>query len=246
MFNYLMRIEYDGTKFVGWQYQKNGTSIQEKIEKSLYKIFKKKIRIIGAGRTDKGVHASGQHANFKIEKKINDKEKFLNSINFFLHKDSITITSIKSRSLNFHSRHSAKERVYKYYIINRIGLLSLDKNRAWHIKKKLNLNIMKKGGKILEGTHDFSTFRASSCSAKSAVKKINSVRISKIKDKISITFKSKSFLQNQVRSMVGCLEKLSSDKWDLEKFKKVLQSKKRSNCAPPAPAHGLYLDNVRY
>ncbi|MEC7143673.1 MAG: tRNA pseudouridine(38-40) synthase TruA [Pseudomonadota bacterium] len=246
MFNYLMRIEYDGTKFVGWQYQKNGTSIQEKIEKSLYKIFKKKIRIVGAGRTDKGVHASGQHANFKIEKKINDKEKFLNSINFFLHKDSITIISIKSRSLNFHSRHSAKERVYKYYIINRIGLLSLDKNRAWHIKKKLNLNIMKKGGKILEGTHDFSTFRASSCSAKSAVKKINSVRISKIKDKISITFKSKSFLQNQVRSMVGCLEKLSSDKWDLEKFKKVLQSKKRSNCAPPAPAHGLYLDNVRY
>ncbi len=246
MFNYLMRIEYDGTKFVGWQYQKNGTSIQEKIEKSLYKIFKKKIRIVGAGRTDKGVHASGQHANFKIEKKINDKEKFLNSINFFLHKDSITIISIKSRSLNFHSRHSAKERVYKYYIINRIGLLSLDKNRAWHIKKKLNLNIMKKGGKILEGTHDFSTFRASSCSAKSAVKKINSVRISKIKDKISITFKSKSFLQNQVRSMVGCLEKLSSDKWDLEKFKKVLQSKKRSNCAPPAQAHGLYLDNVRY
>ena len=246
MFNYLMRIEYDGTKFVGWQYQKNGTSIQEKIEKSLYKIFKKKIRIIGAGRTDKGVHANGQHANFKIEKKINDKEKFLNSINFFLHKDSITIISIKSKSLNFHSRHSAKERVYKYYIINRIGLLSLDKNRAWHIKKKLNLNIMKKGGKILEGTHDFSTFRASSCSAKSAVKKINSVRISKIKDKISITFKSKSFLQNQVRSMVGCLEKLSSDKWDLEKFKKVLQSKKRSNCAPPAPAHGLYLDNVRY
>ena len=246
MFNYLMRIEYDGTKFVGWQYQKNGTSIQEKIEKSLYKIFKKKIRIVGAGRTDKGVHANGQHANFKIEKKINDKEKFLNSINFFLHKDSITIISIKSRSLNFHSRHSAKERVYKYYIINRIGLLSLDKNRAWHIKKKLNLNIMKKGGKILEGTHDFSTFRASSCSAKSAVKKINSVRISKIKDKISITFKSKSFLQNQVRSMVGCLEKLSSDKWDLEKFKNVLQSKKRSNCAPPAPAHGLYLDNVRY
>ena len=245
MFNYLMRIEYDGTKFVGWQYQKNGRSIQEKIEKSLYKIFKKKIRIIGAGRTDKGVHANGQYANFKIEKKINDKEKFLNSINFFLHKDSITIISIKSISLNFHSRHSAKERVYKYYIINRIGLLSLDKNRAWHIKKKLNLNIMKKGGKILEGTHDFSTFRASS-PAKSAIKKINSVRISKTKDKISITFKSKSFLQNQVRSMVGCLEKLSSNRWDLEKFKKVLQSKKRSNCAPPAPAHGLYLDNVRY
>ena len=135
MFNYLMRIEYDGTKFVGWQYQKNGTSIQEKIEKSLYKIFKKKIRIVGAGRTDKGVHESGKHAKFKIKKKINDKEKFLNSINFFLHKDSITIISIKSRSLNFHSRHSAKERVYKYYIINRIGLLSLDKNRAWHIKK---------------------------------------------------------------------------------------------------------------
>ena len=105
---------------------------------------------------------------------------------------------------------------------------------------------LKKGGKTLVGTHDFSTFRASTCTAKSAIKKMNSIVIKKNQNKIILTFKSKSFLQNQVRSMVGCLEKLSSSEWSLKKFKEVLKSKKRTNCAPPAPAHGLYLKNVRY
>ena len=105
---------------------------------------------------------------------------------------------------------------------------------------------VKKGGKTLVGTHDFSTFRASTCTAKSAIKKMNSIVIKKSQNKIILTFKSKSFLQNQVRSMVGCLEKLSSSEWSLKKFKEVLKSKKRTNCAPPAPAHGLYLKNVRY
>ena len=110
----------------------------------------------------------------------------------------------------------------------------------------INLNLLKKGGKTLVGTHDFSTFRASTCTAKSAIKKMNSIVIKKNHNKIILTFKSKSFLQNQVRSMVGCLEKLSSSEWSLKKFKEVLKSKKRTNCAPPAPAYGLYLKNVRY
>ena len=246
LFNYLIKIEYDGTKFVGWQYQKNGKSIQEKIEKAIFRILKLKIKIIGAGRTDKGVHAYGQHANFKTEKKIKDKKKFLDSLNFFLNNDLISIIKIKKVNLQFHSRHDAKERIYEYKIFNRIGSLSIYKDKAWHIKKKLNIDALKAGAKLLVGTHDFSVFRASTCSAKSPIKKMNSVKIKKIGEEIILQFNSKSFLQNQVRSMVGCLKYLSSNKWDLRYFKKVLNSKKRSFCAPPAPACGLYLKNVRY
>ena len=246
MFNYMIKIEYVGSNFVGWQIQKNGVSIQQKIEKSLHKILRKKIKIIGAGRTDKGVHARAQYANFKIDKKINDKKSFINSINFFLKKSLITIIDIKRKNLNFHSRHSAKERIYEYVIINRLGSISIDRDRAWHIRKKLDLKLLKKGAKILEGTHDYSTFRASSCSAKSPIRKINFIKVFYKGEKISIFIKSRSFLQNQVRSMVGCLEKLASKKWDLKKFKKVFKSKDRKNCAAPAPACGLYLNNVKY
>jgi len=246
MFNYLIKIEYNGSKFVGWQYQKNGISIQEKIEKALKKIFNKKIRINGAGRTDKGVHAYGQFANFLIEKKIEDKKKFLNSINFFLSKNLISIIEVIEKNKEFHARHQAKERIYEYQIVNRQGSLSLDRLKSWHVKKKIDINMLKKGGKILVGNHDFSTFRASSCSSKSPIKKMNSVKIKKKGDKIYIKFSSRSFLQNQVRSMVGCLKYLSTGKWSLEDFKKAFKLKKRANCAPPAPACGLYLVNIKY
>ena len=246
MNNYLIIIEYDGTNFVGWQNQKNGNSIQKEIEKVLKKILKFKISLIGAGRTDRGVHAYGQCANFKINKKIEDKNKFLNSMNFFLQKKKISILDIKKKNHNFHSRYSAKERIYEYCIVNRQGSLSLFENKAWHIKKKLDIRLLKIGANILQGKHDFSTFRASSCSAKSPIRKINSIKVKKSNEKIVILFNSKSFLQTQVRSMVGCLNYLSQKKWDIKTFKKVFKSKKRFMCAPPAPAHGLYLKKIKY
>lgn len=246
MHNYLIKIEYDGTKFVGWQYQKNGTSIQGTIEKALKKIFKKKIKITGAGRTDKGVHAFSQFANFMIAKPIENKNQFLNSINYFLQHNLISIVDVKKKLTKFNSRFDAKERTYEYRIINRQGLLSIEKNKAWHIKKKINIGLLKKGAKLLEGTHDFSTFRAASCSAKSPIRKINSIKVKKIGDKIYIKFSSKSFLQNQVRSMVGCLQHLAIDKWSIKKFKEAFLSKQRKECAPPAPACGLFLLNIKY
>tara|TARA_B100000242_G_scaffold288676_1_gene257253 strand:+ start:1810 stop:2562 length:753 start_codon:yes stop_codon:yes gene_type:complete len=244
--NYLIKIEYDGKNFVGWQYQKNGISVQEKIEKALFKVFRSKIKINGAGRTDKGVHALGQYANFKVDKKIENEKKFLNSVNFFLNKNLISIIKIKKKNMQFHARYNAKERIYLYRIINRVGSLSLSKNKAWHVKKKLNFNLLKKGAKLLKGIHDFSTFRASSCTSKSPIKKMNSIIVKKKGDEIFLEFKSKSFLQSQVRSMVGSLEYLSCGKWTLKDFKKNFKSKKRSKCAPPAPACGLYLKNVKY
>jgi tRNA pseudouridine38-40 synthase len=245
-YNYQIIIEYDGLNFVGWQYQKNGVSIQEIIEKFLKKIFKKKIRVIGSGRTDKGDHAIAQSANFEIDKKIENKNKFLNSINFFLSKYNVSIIDIKKKEKKFHSRYNAKERTYLYKIVNRQSNLVIDLNRAWHIKKKLDVNLLKKGSTILVGTHDFSTFRSSSCSAKSPIKTINSIKVKKIDNTILLEFKSKSFLQNQVRSMVGCLKYLAEKKWTLKKFKYVLNTKKRINCAPPAPAPGLYLLKIKY
>ena len=246
MFNYLIKIEYDGTNFVGWQSQKNGKSIQSSIELALKKITKNKTKIIGAGRTDKGVHALSQFANFKLKKKIDNKKVFLDSINFFLKKNLISILNIKEKNRNFHSRFSAKLRTYEYLIINRQGTLSINRSRAWHVKKKIDLKLMKRGAKLLEGTHDFSTFRASSCSAKSSIKKLHPIKINKKNDMIKIRLSSKSFLQNQVRSIVGCLKYLSTNKWSFIEFKKAFKSKKRINCAPPAPACGLYLKKIKY
>ena len=246
MINYLIKIEYEGTHFVGWQSQKNGKSIQDSIEKVLKKILKTKIRIIGAGRTDKGVHAFSQYASFKVKKKIENKKVFLESANYFLKDKLISILDVRKKSNNFHARHSAKLRIYEYLIANRQGSLSINKNRAWHVKKKINLNLLKKGAKLLEGTHNFSTFRAASCSAKSPIKKMNTIKIGKLNDIIKIRFSSQSFLQNQVRSMVGCLKYLATNKWSIDDFKEAFKSKKRSNCAPPAPACGLYLYKIKY
>ena len=246
MFNYLIKIEYVGTNFVGWQSQKNGKSIQDCVQKALTRVLKTQISIIGSGRTDKGVHALSQYANFKSKIKIDKKIIFLNSVNFFLKKKCISILDIKTKKKDFHARFSAKLLTYEYLIINRQGDLSIDRDRAWHIKQKINLKLMKEGTKILEGTHDFSIFRASSCSAISPIKKMYPIKISKINDKIKIRFCSKSFLQNQVRSMVGCLKYLSTGKWSITDFKRAFESKKRSRCAPPAPACGLYLIKVSY
>ena len=141
-----------------------------------------------------------------IVKKIVNFDKFLQSINFFLNIKLISITNIKNKSLNFHARFSAKQRIYTYVIFNRISRPSIEKNRGWHIRKKLDLKLMKKGAKKLLGTNDFSTFRSSSCNAKSSIRTIKSIKIKEVKNKIQIQFKSQSFLQQQVRSMVGCLK----------------------------------------
>ncbi|MDA9092074.1 tRNA pseudouridine(38-40) synthase TruA [Pelagibacteraceae bacterium] len=246
MFNYQIISEYDGTNFVGWQKQKNGSSIQQTIEKVFTKILKKKIILYGSGRTDSGVHAQGQSAHFNHENKIDNKFIFLNSVNFFLNKKKISILKIEEKNERFHARFSAIKREYRYIIVNRIAPLSLDLKRAWHIKFKLNLKLMKTAINLLKGKKDFSTFRSSSCNAKSPIKILDEAKVIKSGNKIIIIFKSKSFLQQQVRSMVGCLKYVGEKKWNIKKFKNIINSKKRINCAPPAPAHGLYLYKVSY
>jgi len=246
MFKYQILIEYVGTSFRGWQVQKNGKTIQGLIQEKISKILEEKIILIGSGRTDAGVHALEQSAHFECEKEIINIDKFLKSINHFLNKDLVTILNIKKKNKKFHSRFSAKLRIYKYVIINRLSKPVLDKNRGWHIINNLDLKMMKKAAKKLIGTNDFSTFRASSCRAKSPIKTMKSVKIKSKKNRIEIEFQSQSFLQQQVRSMVGCLKYVGEKKWNLKKFTKVMASKKRTLCAPPAPPEGLYLTRVIY
>ena len=246
MNRYQILIEYVGTNFIGWQIQSEGQSVQKLIQTKISKLLKEKINLVGSGRTDSGVHAIEQSAHFDCKKKIENLDKFLQSINYFLNLKLISITHIKRRSLSFHARFSAKQRIYRYVIFNRISTPSIKKNRGWHIRKKLDLKLMKKGAKKLLGTNDFTTFISSSCNAKNPIRTIKSIKIKEVKDKIEIQFKSQSFLQQQVRSMVGCLKYLAEKKWDLNKFEKVLKLKKRTLCAPPAPAHGLFLEKVIY
>ena len=246
MHRYQILIEYVGTNFVGWQIQAKGKSIQKLIQTKLSKLLNEKISIIGSGRTDSGVHAIEQSAHFNCKKKIQDLDKFIKSMNYFVNNESISIINIKKKNSNFHARFSAKQRIYKYIIFNRLSRPSIESERGWHVIKKLDINLMKKGAKKLLGTKDFSTFRASSCNAKSPIKTIKSIKIKLTKSRIEIQFKSQSFLQQQVRSMVGCLKYLAEKRWDLKKFDLVLKSKKRAHCAPPAPAEGLFLEKVIY
>ena len=246
MARYQLLIEYVGTNFRGWQIQKKGSTIQGLIQEKLSKLLKEKIIINGSGRTDTGVHAIEQSAHFDCKNKIIDLTKFLKSINHFLNNKGIAITKIKKRSNEFHSRFSAKQRIYKYIIFNQISSPVIEKQRGWHVRKPLDLDLIKKGAKKLVGTNDYSTFRSSSCHAKSPIKTIKSVKIKSSKNKIEIEFKSKSFLQQQVRSMVGCLKYLGEKKWSLKKFETIMKSKKRVLCAPPAPPEGLFLFKVIY
>ena len=245
MQRYKIKIEYEGTSFVGWQFQKNGQSIQEVLQKAIFNFSNEKVTVTGAGRTDSGVHALAQTAHFDLKKKM-QKKNILSAINQNIGKKPVTILKVNKANKNFHARYDAKRRTYRYLIINRQSPLALQKNKAWHIRKRLNLLSMKKGAKLLLGTHDFSTFRASSCGAKSPIKTMEKISIKKNKDKITLQFTSKSFLQQQVRSMVGCLKYLGESKWNLKDFIKSFKSKNRLKCAPPAPACGLYLVKIEY
>ena len=246
MNRYQILIEYVGTNYSGWQIQKKGKTIQGKIQKVIAKILKEKVNIIGSGRTDSGVHALEQSAHFDTNTKIKDSYKFLKSVNHFLLRNGISIIDLKKRQLTFHARYSAKARIYKYVILNRKSGSVLKNKRCWHIIKKLDLEMMKKGAKKLIGTKDFSTFRSSSCSAKTPVRTIKSIKFLTKQDIIEIEIKAQSFLQTQVRSMVGRLKYVGEEKWSIQKFDKIIKSKKRINCAPPAPAEGLYLTKVIY
>ncbi len=246
MFRYQIIIEYDGTDHSGWQSQKNAQSIQREIEKILSKILKTKVNINGSGRTDAGVHSKNQSAHFDHKKLISNKYKLIASVNYFLNKKNISIKKIIKKSISFHARYSAKEREYEYIILNRDAPPILDKNKVWYLRSKLDIKLLKKASKKLIGTHNFNAFRSANCQAKSPIRTLKTIKILKKDEKIIFILRSKSFLKNQVRSIIGCLKYVGEKKWTIKNLEKVLKSKNRNNCAPPAPAKGLYLSRIIY
>ena len=241
-------IEYLGTNYVGWQIQNNGKSIQEEIELALFEIFKKKIKLHVAGRTDAGVHAFGQVAHFDLEANKLEEKKIYYALNFFLKKNKNKITIIDSEFVDnsFHSRFSAKQKVYLYKILNRKTPSYIFEDRAWVIPGKLNLIKMKQASRHLIGRHDFNAFRSIDCQAKNSVKTIDEIIFEENGDFLEIRVFGKSFMHNQVRIIVGTLLNVGRELIDESSISQILNSKERKNAGPTAPASGLYLEKIKY
>ena len=242
---YKLTIEYDGTGLVGWQRQENGLSVQQCLEEAFEKFLQEKVVTTAAGRTDAGVHALGQVVHVDIKKQY-DLKKISGALNFHLKGKNITVVEVKKVSGKFNARHSAKKRTYLYRILNRRSPPALRKDNVWHVPVKLDVAKMKKAAKYLEGKHDFTSFRASVCQAKSPVKTIDKITVQKKGDEIHITVIAKSFLHHMVRNIVGTLQMVGNGKWQPHDVKKALEARDRNAAGPTAPAHGLYFVSVKY
>lgn len=242
---YKLTIEYDGRLFVGWQRQKNGLSVQEAVETAFARFCGHAVTIRGAGRTDAGVHALGQVAHADL---VRDWDPFVlcEALNAHLRPHNIAVVAITRVSATFDARFSAVRRHYVYRIINRRAPLTLDCGRAWLVKRTLNAGAMHEAAQVLIGLHDFSTFRAAQCQAKSPNRTLEKLDVSKTGNVIEITTSARSFLHHQVRSMVGSLELVGAGKWKAADLRAALESCDRTRCGTVAPADGLYFVAVDY
>lgn len=242
---YKLLIEYDGSEFVGWQRQKSGLSVQEVLENALSTALRSPITIFGSGRTDTGVHAIGQVAHFEWEEELN-LFKLRESLNALVRPHLISIHQVEKTSDDFHARFSAKQRSYIYQILNTPYPPALLKNKAWWVYTPLDVDLMQEAANLLIGKHDFSTFRASECQAKSPIKTIDEITFVKEGDLIKMQIKAKSFLHHQVRNIIGTLVLVGQKKWSIDDFKNALEKKDRKAGGPTAPADGLYFISVKY
>ncbi|MBP9753108.1 MAG: tRNA pseudouridine(38-40) synthase TruA [Proteobacteria bacterium] len=246
MSRYKLTIEYDGSCFYGFQRQENFFSVQELIEQSIFQMTHEKVTLMGAGRTDTGVHAKGQVGHVDIEKNISP-HRLKEGLNFFMQEKGATIADAEIVDNTFHARFSAKERVYQYHIFNRSSPCVFEINRSWHIKKTLDLLKMQEAASYFLGTQNFKAFRCSHCQSKTTIKTMNLCTVEKTTDHhIVINIRSKSFLHNQVRIMVGTLVDIGLLRFDPTHIKTLLLDGKREGGGQTAPAHGLYFMEVVY
>ncbi len=242
---YKVIIEYDGTKLSGWQRQKNSHSVQQFIEEAIEKFSREIVVVHAAGRTDAGVHAIGQVAHFDLKKRYSTKE-VQSAINYFLKPNKIIIISCEEVDEIFHSRFSALKRYYRYEILNRKSSSVFDQDRAWHIRETLDIQSMQLAANHLIGKHDFTSFRAAQCQARSPIKTIDEIKIFKQEEKVIFVIKAKSFLHHMVRNIVGSLVLVGMGKWRIEDMLKALEAKDRREAGPTAPACGLFFVRVDY
>jgi tRNA pseudouridine38-40 synthase len=238
-------LEYDGTPFVGWQRQDNGPSVQAALEAAITKLSGETVTATAAGRTDAGVHALGQVAHVDLKKDW-PPHTVRDALNFHLQPDPIAVLDVAVVPDDFSARFSAVERRYLYRILNRRALPALERHRVWHVPHPLDAAAMHEAAQILVGHHDFSTFRAAMCQARSPEKTLDQLDVSRLGDEIQIVARARSFLHHQVRNMVGTLKLVGDGKWSRADVAEALAARDRARGGPTAPADGLYLTGVRY
>ncbi|MBF0311618.1 MAG: tRNA pseudouridine(38-40) synthase TruA [Magnetococcales bacterium] len=239
-----MLLEYDGSRFCGWQSQKEGESVQGCLEKALTTLCGEAVRVIGAGRTDAGVHALGQVAHFDTRKAM-PVEVWGRALNA-LTPDGVSILGVWPVCKTFHARSSASGRTYLYRLRTLVAPPALDRGRVWHVRGGLDTESMARAGELLLGRHDFSAFRAASCQARSPVREMRRVEVRSEPGEIHLWFEANAFLQHMVRNLVGSLVVVGQGRWSPDRFGEVFAGRDRTRAAATAPAHGLYLYRVAY
>lgn len=246
---YALKIEYDGTPFRGWQKQNDHPSVQQAVEEALCKLDPNSTGIAAAGRTDAGVHALGQVAHCDM---VRDWEPFRLSeaLNYHLKPLPVAILKIAKVDEDFHARFSAIERQYLFRLVSRRAPATLERGLVWSVKHQLDLKSMQEAANVLIGKHDFTTFRSTDCQAKSPVKTLDALEISMLQTPHGQEFKfhvrARSFLHNQVRSIVGTLERVGAGSWTVDDVEAALNARDRAACGTVSPPGGLYLAGVKY
>ena len=245
MTRYKLTLEYDGAGFVGWQRQENGPSLQAALEAAVLGFCGEAVTVQGAGRTDAGVHALGQVAHVDLAKET-DADTVRDALNAHLKPAAVAVLAAEVVDGDFHARFSARERVYRYRIVNRRARLALDRGRAWFVPQPLDAAAMHDAASALLGHHDFTSFRARECQAKSPVKTLDVLEVFRDGQELRIEARARSFLHHQVRNMVGTLKLVGEGKWGRAEVTRALEARDRSVAGPTAPAEGLYLVSVGY
>jgi tRNA pseudouridine38-40 synthase len=242
---YKLTIEYDGTPYAGWQVQDNALTLQGLLTDAVEAFSGERITVAGAGRTDAGVHALGQIAHVDLARDW-DGDKVRDALNFHLRPRPVAVLKAERAADDFDARFSAIKRHYRYRIVNRRADLALDLNRAWRVPRPLDVAAMHQAAQRLTGRHDFTTFRAAECQAKSPVKTLDQLDVIRDGDAVTVIASARSFLHHQVRSMVGSLVQVGEGKWHGADLAAALEARDRTACGQVAPPHGLYLVRVDY
>ena len=242
---YKLTIEYDGEPFVGWQRQHNGLSIQGALEDAVFAFCGERVSVVGAGRTDAGVHARGQVAHFDTtDEKPTDTVR--SALNFHLKPHPIVVVQAEPAPANFHARFSATWRRYRYRIINRRAPPALDRGQFWHVPVPLDAEAMADAASVLVGHHDFNSFRSTACQSPSAIKTLDLLEVSRDGNEITIDVGARSFLHNQVRILAGTLQFVGRGQWSRRDVEEALAARDRTRAGPTAPPQGLCFMEVRY
>lgn len=245
MARYKLTIEYNGGPFVGWQRQKNGASVQAAIEQAVLAFSGETLTVHGAGRTDAGVHASGQVAHFDLAKD-HEIDTVRDALNYHLKPQPVAVMAVSAVDETFHARFSAIERTYEYLILARRPPATFDHGRVWHVPVALDASAMQAAADRLVGKHDFTSFRAAFCQAKSPVRTLDCLDVVRTGDWISVTARARSFLRSQVRALVGSIKLAGEGRWSADDVAAALAKCDRAAAGPTAPPDGLYLRAVRY